>query len=111
MNAIAWITNCFSKTDRATALYKRGMAKAKKRDHQGAIADYSAALDAPDGPTSLKGMILYNRGIVYVAAGMAKNGADDLNAVLAISDVQADVKVAAQRKLAKIESRTSRRHA
>ncbi|TWT34358.1 tetratricopeptide repeat protein [Blastopirellula retiformator] len=111
MNAIAWITNCFSKRDRATTLYKRGMAKAKLKNHQGAIDDYTSALKAPDGPASLRGMILYNRGIVYVAAGMAKNGADDLNAVLSMDEIQADVKAAAKRKLAKIQSRTGKRNA
>lgn len=111
MNAIKWIASCFSKSDRAASLYKRGMAKAKKKDHPGAIADYSAALEAEGGSAEMKAMILYNRGIVYVAAGMAKNGADDLNAVLAMHDAQPDVKDAAQRKLAKIESRAGRRNA
>lgn len=111
MKVLEWLSSCFSKGDKATMLYKRGMAKAKKHDHQGAIEAYSSALEVPEKPSELKAMILYNRGLVYVASGMAQQGTEDLNAVLAMDDAAVNVKTAAQRKLARIDSRAGKRSA
>ncbi len=38
------------------------MVRANKRDYDGAIADYSAAIRASDIPTDVKAMALYNAG-------------------------------------------------
>ncbi|RCS48222.1 hypothetical protein DTL42_13530 [Bremerella cremea] len=111
MSAFRWIASYFAKGDKATSLYKRGMLKAKKHDHQGAIDDYSLALEVPGLSPEMMAMIRYNRGLVYVACGMAKKGADDLNEVIAMDGAALNVKSAAQRKLARIESRTSRHSA
>lgn len=108
MSVLQWIASCFSKEDKATSLYKRGMAKANKHDHQGAIEDYSRALTAPDLSPKLSAMIRYNRGLVYVASGMAKEGADDLNDVIGLESTALNVKSAALRKLARIKSRSQR---
>jgi len=39
MNAFSWLTDHFSNRGKALSLYKRGMKKAKKHDHQGALDD------------------------------------------------------------------------
>lgn len=108
MKLIEWVFHRFSKRNNAETFYRRGMAKAKKHNHQGAIEDYTKALELPDISAELNAMILYNRGLVYVAAGMAQKGADDLNAVLTMDEAGANVKKAAQGKLARIQSRSSK---
>ncbi|MEW4452028.1 hypothetical protein AB1L30_05020 [Bremerella sp. JC817] len=109
MSSLSWLTDWFTQRDRAHVLYKRGMVRAQKHDHQGAVVFYTAALDAPEITPELTAMVLYNRGLVYVASGMAEQGAADLNAVLTMNEAGANVKKAAQQKLAKIESRTRHR--
>ena len=47
--------------NKALALYKRGMEKAKKQNHQGAIDDYSAAIDLSEGPGDVRAMALSDR--------------------------------------------------
>lgn len=108
MNPFQWLKSCFAQGDQANTFYKRGMVKADKHNHAGAIEDYTAALNVPGVVPEMQAMILYNRGLVYVAAGMAKQGADDLNAVIQMEAAAENVKRAAQRKLARIQSRTKR---
>jgi hypothetical protein len=108
MNVFNWFTTCFSNRAKAMFLYKRGMVKAKKRDHQGAIHDYSTTLGIPGTPPDLMAMVLYNRALVYVAAGDDRKGAEDLDAVLAMNEPLVNVKTLARQKLARMESRSSK---
>jgi dihydroxyacid dehydratase/phosphogluconate dehydratase len=87
------------------------MAKAKRHDHQGAIGDYTTTLGIPGTPADLLAMVLYNRALVYVAAGEAQKGTDDLDAVLAMDEEVVNVKTMARRKLARMESRASKNNA
>ncbi|WDI40550.1 hypothetical protein [Bremerella sp. P1] len=109
MTLLEWMISYLSDRNKANSLYRRGMSKAKKHNHQGAIEDYTMALGVPDTPSEMRAMILYNRGLVHVAAGMASEGADDLNAVLAMDEVAPNVKTAAERKLSRIKARKSKR--
>ena len=108
MNIFRWLTNCFSGRGKAMSLYKRGMAKAKKHDHQGAIEDYTTMISMPDTPADLMAMVLYNRALVHVAAGDDQKGAVDLDAVLAMNEALVNVKTMARQKLARMESRSSK---
>ncbi|MEZ6119847.1 MAG: hypothetical protein R3C28_25215 [Pirellulaceae bacterium] len=110
MNMIHWLTSRFSGHGKAISLYKRGMARAKKHDHQGALRDYTTAIEVPGAPTGLLAMVLYNRALVYVATGNERKGAADLDAVLAMNEALVNVKTMARQKLAKIESRASKRN-
>ncbi len=89
-------------------LYKRGMAKAKRHDHVGALEDYAAMIGMRNTPGDLLAMVLYNRALVYVAAGDSHSGASDLEAVLAMDASSLKVKTMARQKLARMESRASR---
>ena len=109
MTLLEWMISYISDRNKASSLYQRGMNKAKKHDHKGAIEDYTMALNVPDTPSEMMAMILYNRGLVHVAAGMASEGADDLNAVLAMEEVAPNVKNAAEKKLSRIKARKSKR--
>lgn len=108
MNTFNWLKSRFSSRGKALSLYRRGMARAKKHDHQGAIDDYTATIDMPDTPSDVKAMALYNRALVHVAAGDDRKGVDDLDAVLAMAEALANVKTMARQKLAKLESRFCR---
>jgi dihydroxyacid dehydratase/phosphogluconate dehydratase len=108
MNVFDWLPSCFSNRGKALSLYKRGMAKAKKHDHQGAIEDYTATIGMPHPPADLMAMLLYNRALVHVAAGHDRKGADDLEAVLAMKESFVNVKTMARQKLGRMESRSSK---
>jgi hypothetical protein len=106
MNIASWLTAQFS-TRKAVSRYKRGMAKTKKRDHQGAIVDYTTTIEMPETPADLKAMALYYRAVVHVAAGDDLKGVGDLDAILAMEGPLVNVKTMARQKLARMESRSS----
>ena len=108
MNVLDWLIGRFSNRGRALSLYQRGMARAKKRDHQGAINDYTAAIGGPAMPDDVKSMILYNRALVHAATGDAQKATDDLDAVLSMGAAPVNVVTMARTKLAKIESRSAK---
>ena len=108
MNIFHWFTKYFSRHSKAMSLYRRGMAKAKKHDHEGALEDYTTMIGMPDTPADLLAMVLYNRALVYVAAGDDQKGAADLDAVLAMNEALVNVKTMARQKLARMESRASK---
>ncbi len=109
MNVLNWLASCFSNRGNPMALYKRGMGKAKRHDHQGAIEDYTATIQMPGTPADLVAMVLYNRALVYVASGDDRKGADDLDAVLAMNEALVKVKTMARQKLARMKSRSRQR--
>jgi hypothetical protein len=82
------------------------MVKAKKHDHQGAIDNYTAAIDTPDTPPDVKAMILYNRALVYATVKEGPKATKDLNLVLAMNEALVNIKTMARQKLAKMESRS-----
>lgn len=108
MNIFHWLKSCFSDRGKAVSLYRRGMAKAKKHDHQGALEDYTTTIGMPGTPADLLAMVLYNRALVYVAVGDEPKGAADLDAVLAMNEALVNVRTMARQKLARMESRASK---
>lgn len=108
MNILHWLISCFSDRAKAVSLYKRGMAKAKKHDHQGALKDYTTTIGMPGTPADLLAMVLYNRALVYVAVGDEHKGTADLDAVLAMNAVLVNVKAMARQKLARMNSRAGK---
>jgi hypothetical protein len=108
MRFVAWLKSRSSDRGRGLWLYKRGTAKAKKRDHKGAIDDYTAAIDMNGIPLDVKAMALYNRGVVHAAAGNGPEADDDLNAVLAMAEPLENVKTAARQRLVRMEPRRCR---
>jgi hypothetical protein len=108
MTIFQWLASRFSKRDSALSLYKRGMVRARKHDHQGAIDDYSAAIAMPNTPAEMKAMILFNRGLVRVAAGDEPQGTEDLNVVLNMDDASKHVRMMARQKLARMHTRSKK---
>jgi hypothetical protein len=109
MNFVDWLKGRFSDRCKSLSFYKRGVARAKKRDHVGAIDDYTTAIEMPASPLDVIAMSLFNRALVYVAAGDERRGIDDLGVLLAMDMAPVNVKTVARIKLARIESR-SRKH-
>ncbi len=109
MNVFNWLGGHFSNRGKALSMYRRGMARAKKHDHQGAIDDYTTTINTEDAPTDVKAMALYNRALVYVATGDDRKGVDDLDAVLAMDAGLVNVKTMARQKLARMESRSAKK--
>ena len=106
MGFATWIKSCFTHRGKAISLYRIGMAKANKGDYSGAIADYSAAIDAPHIPADVKAMALYNRALAYSAVHEDAKAASDLAAVLAMPGLSENVKTAAQQRRERIRRRT-----
>lgn len=108
MNLLNWLAKSFSHRGKAISLYKRGMVNAKRSDHQGALEHYTTAIGMPGMPADLLAMVLFNRALVYVAAGDEPKGSADLNAVLAMNKAPVNVKTMARQKLVRMESRASK---
>jgi hypothetical protein len=84
------------------------MIKAKKRDHQGAIVDYTAAIGIKDTPADVMAMALYHRALEHMAAGDDQKGSDDLQAVLALQESLVNVKTMARQMLARMTSQATK---
>lgn len=102
------LTCRFSDRGKALTLYKRGMSRAKKRDHRGAIDDYTSIIHLPDTPSDVRAMALYNRALAYVAAGDDRLGSEDLDAVLAMDNTPVNVRSMAKQKQVRMESRAAK---
>jgi hypothetical protein len=107
MSFSTWFSGLFSQRGKANSLYHRGMKKAHAQDLEGAIADYSAVIDAKDAPPDLKSMSLFNRALVYSIQKKYDEANADLEGVLAIPQTPANLKDAARQKIERIKKRTS----
>ena len=81
----------------------------KKRDHQGAIDDYTTAIGMPDAPADVKAMSLYNRALAFAAAREDPKATEDIDAVLAMKGALPNVKTEARRLLVRMQRRSSNR--
>ena len=108
MSVSQWLKRKFSKATTPTCLYKAGMEKARQHDHEGAIGDYTAAVEMPDVSMDVKAMALYNRALVHAATRNADKAIEDLNLVLAMREAPGNIKAAAKQKLSKILRRAGK---
>lgn len=106
MGFLSQVFGAFSVRGRAMALYKRGMDKAGRRDLEGAIADYSAAIELKGAPEDVIGMALLNRALAYSREHDEDKASADLARVLAMPGATAQVKDAAHEKLHRMKRRT-----
>ncbi|MBI2477200.1 MAG: hypothetical protein HYV60_00660 [Planctomycetia bacterium] len=79
------------------------MAKSHRHEHRSAIEDYTTAIEMHDVPSDVKAMALYNRALVYAAAGDASKATTDLNTVLGMADAVPNIKSEARRKLVRMQ--------
>ena len=106
MNVYRWFANRFSSRSKALALYRSGMTRANRHDHQRAIEDYTHSIELPDAPMDVIAMATYNRALVYVANGDFSKAAADLDAVLEMDKAPLSIKKMAKQKLSKRKSRS-----
>jgi hypothetical protein len=106
MDVFNWFVGHFSSRGKALSLYRRGMIRANKHDHLGAIDDYTTTIGLEHTPTDVRAMALYNRALVHVATGNETQGARDLQSVLDMEDAPINVKTMARQKLARMETRS-----
>ena len=111
MNILHWLTRHFSNRRRALSFYRRGRARARNHDRQGAIKDYTTTIAMRDTPDEVKAMALYYRALVHVAAGDEPQGVNDLNKILAMDEGLVNVKTMARQRLAGLVSQSSEKRA
>jgi len=87
------------------ALYKLGMARTEKRDPQGAMDAYTSAIELADAPDDVKAMALYNRALLFAAEGKTEKASADLAAVMKMPIPLHGVKLAAKRRLERLQHR------
>jgi hypothetical protein len=105
MSFTTWLKSWCSHRGKALALYRKGMAKAKRRDYDGAIADYSAAIGEPHIPADVKAMAMYNRALACSAIGEDAKAAEDLAALLEMPGLPENIQMAAQQRRERIRRR------
>lgn len=106
MTIANWFKRKLTDESNSLTLYRRGMKKAKTKDHQGAIRDFADAFELPDTSAEVTAITKFNRALVLIANGDFDKGADELRTVINSDGVPSSVKKMAQRKLAKRTSRS-----
>ena len=109
MSVTTWVKSCFSRRGKALSLYRSGMAKANNRDYEGAIADYSAAVQVPKIPDDVKAMALYNRALAYTAIREEAKSSEDLAAVLEIPRLPENIRAAAEQRWDRVRRRSEKK--
>jgi hypothetical protein len=99
-----WLWPCSPRSD-ALTLYKEGMACAEKKDSKGALLAFTQAIEVADAPDDIRAMALYNRALLFAAEGKKDGALSDLQAVMKMSIPSNGVKLAAKRRLERLEHR------
>jgi hypothetical protein len=104
MNLLRWILPR-SRRGEVMSLYKRGITRAEKHDAAGAMAAYTSAIEMTDAPEDLRAMALYNRALLLAAKGKTEQALADLKLIIDLPITQRDVKLAARRRVERLEHR------
>lgn len=89
----------------AVSRYKEGLACAEKKDSKGAMEAYTLAIESLDAPDDVKAMAFYNRALILAAEGETDKALADLQAVMEMPIQLRDVKLAARRRLERLQHR------
>jgi hypothetical protein len=87
------------------SFYKLGIACAEKHDAKGAMAAYTSAIERIDAPEDVKAMALYNRALLFATAGSTELALADLKTILELPIEQRDIKIAARRRVDRLQHR------
>jgi hypothetical protein len=109
MSFTSWVKSCLSHRGKALSLYRSGVAKANKCDYDGAITDYSTAIQAPNVPNDVKAMAMYNRALAYSAIHEDAKAAEDLVAVLEMPGLPANITSHAKERRERMRRRDEKR--
>jgi hypothetical protein len=106
MSFMTWVNTRLSQRGKALSLYQGGMEKAKTRDYEGAIADYSAAIQMPKIPADVRAMAIYNRALAYSAIHEDTKAAEDLGDLLQTPGLPENIKTAAEQRRERMRRRS-----
>ncbi len=81
------------------------MGRADKKDPKGAMDAYTSAIEQPDAPNDVRAMALYNRAILFAADGESGKALADLKAIMELPIPMQGVKLAAKRRLERLQNR------
>jgi tetratricopeptide (TPR) repeat protein len=98
MSIFARLFGIFSKSAKAEALFARAMEKAKNKDAEGALEDYTAVINMAKASPSLKAMATFNRALAYSNLSQYSEAKTDLENVIAAPHTPANVRAAAKSK-------------
>jgi tetratricopeptide (TPR) repeat protein len=108
MSFTTWIQSLLSHRGKAISLYRSGMAKANERDYEGAIADYSAAIEMPKIPADVRAMAIYNRALAYSAIDDEAKSVEDLSTLLDLPGVPENIRTAVQQRRERLRRRSEK---
>ena len=103
MRMLEWLRNGLSVRYRSLWTYRRGMSRATRHDHQGALEDYTTVIESNETPSELKAMALYSRALVHSAQTQDGLASKDLEEVLNMTDAKEAVKTEAKRKIVRMQ--------
>lgn len=108
MNFLSWLRNSSSVRQKALRVYRHGRKRARNKDYERAIADFTEAIDTVAVPTDVKAMAFYHRAISYLATGNKQMGMNDLDTVLVMEGAltEVNIKTMARQMLARIKSQS-----
>jgi len=92
-----------SARNEALSLYKLGLARTGEKDQMGAMGAYTSAIELSEAPDDVKAMALYNRALLFAAAGKTDKALADLKAVMDMPVPLQDIKLAARRRLERLQ--------
>jgi tetratricopeptide (TPR) repeat protein len=99
-----WLWPHSARTD-ATLLYKTGLTCGERKDFAGAMNAYTAAIDLRDAPDDVRAMALYNRALILAADGAIDQAIADLQIVMEMPVPLQAIKLAARRRLERLQNR------
>lgn len=108
MNPLTWLKGIFSSRQKSLGIYRDAMAKSKKKDYTGAIADYGVVIAAKDVPDDIKAMSVYNRSLAYDALGRHAEAAKDLDTMMSMPGVPGRVRNEATLRRERLKKRAER---
>ena len=106
MSILTWFTGASSKRSKALAIFRHGVKRAKLRDIDGAITNYTRVMNLEDVPSDVKAMAQFNRALAYSSARKYDKATDDLDGVLAMPNIPPKVKNAAKVKRERMRKRS-----
>jgi hypothetical protein len=89
----------------AMSLYKKGLACGEQNDSIGAVNAYTSVIKLPNVPDDAKAMALYNRALILAAAGSINEALADLRVVMELPVPLHVIKLAARRRLERLQNR------
>ncbi|MCI0360489.1 MAG: tetratricopeptide repeat protein [Planctomycetaceae bacterium] len=95
----------FFKNSRDESLLQQGLAHAKAKRPQQALAIYTRLLDSPSTNSTTRARALFNRALAYSSLDKDQQALADLEQVLALPDVPENVQAATHAQLARVRRR------